>query len=145
MLKTPSIVTISLVALVSVLGLAGLTTVGFNLLSSPQPYPHASRSAVRAPVVALTLRKDCGQWTLITKSLYTAPQSEVQVIGWFRSNGWMQNYKFEDSVLRQTDRQWAGVGLATAQEIHVENAPGGPQLGAHLVSTTQMTVSIGKC
>ena len=120
-------------------GLLSLLAVG--IFGLPDQYPHASLAGVRGPSLQAELRGGCLQWTWLSKTLYNSTDNQAQVLGWFKDHGWMTNYRYDDSVLRQTSRHSGSVGVAAAEEIFVETGAG----GARYVASTQMTMSFGKC
>jgi hypothetical protein len=107
----------------------------------PGPYPNAARSQLRLPSQHMDFRGSCWQWTLVDKSYYTAPQDQAHVLTWLKQAGWMGNYRYQDSVLKQTSRRYGPIALARVHEIFVQ----GRSAGAALVSTAQTTLSIGRC
>lgn len=133
--------------IVTALAVGGLLAAGLlsllavSLFGLPGQYPHASLSGVRAPSLRAELRGGCLEWTWLSKTLYSAAGNQPQVLGWFKDHGWMTNYRYDDSVLRQTSRQSGSVGIAAAEEIFVETGAG----GARFVASTQVTLSFGKC
>ncbi len=124
-------------------GLAGLSLLALLAWSlvAPPPYPLAARSGLRPPAAHFDVRGDCVQWTIIDKAYYTAPQDQAHIIRWLKQAGWMENFRYDDSVLKQASRQYAFVHVARVREIFVEARAG----GAGLVATTQTTLSFGSC
>lgn len=110
--------------------------------AAPTPYPGGLRNRLNPPSLTLIRQQSCLAFSWVNKSFYTTAQHQADVLAWLRGHGWMKNYRFNDSVLRQSARQLGSdLQLFTSQEIFVEDIAA----GAHFVSTTQTTVSVGQC
>lgn len=133
--------TVFVLAAASLTILTLIAVLAWNLLAPTSPYPGATRTHLRWPSSFIDVRGSCIQWTTVSKTYYTAPQDQAHVIGWLKQAGWMGNFRYDDSVLKQTSRQYGLLYVAWVNEIFVESRAA----GANLVSTKQMTLSVGRC
>jgi hypothetical protein len=122
-------------AFVSIAALIGLAS------NTSKPYPTATYTSMRIPVINSQVRRNCLTLILVNKSCYTVPDKHKEVIGWLEDEGWMGNFRNADSVLQQSSKNFLGLTFGRVQKIFVEDQ----SVGANLVWTTQTILTLGNC
>lgn len=108
--------------------------------SSPSAYPRWSVSNVRPPVSHISLNGSSLEWVMVNRTNATSSDSPTQVLQWFKDQGWMSNFRYDDSVIRQSNRRFGIVAISTVEEVFV----GSRSPGAYVTSSTQMVIVVGR-
>jgi hypothetical protein len=133
------------IALVCALGIAAVVSGAIMLVASaarPSPYPNSTFDGWGKPAVTVAWEKDCLEWITVTKGLYRSSDDPGQVLDWYKGQGWMENFRLNDSALRQSGWRVGGLmRVRLAQETYVER----PRQATLILATTQMMIGLGNC
>lgn len=121
---------------VVLLGAAAVAALSFRAAS-----PLSSITAVRMPDVQVGWRGNCLQSSALLKSHYASQLEPDRIIDLLKTQGWMANYRYGDSVLKQRVGKAGPIAWSTVREIFVEAGSG----GSHYVDTQLILVMIGNC
>jgi hypothetical protein len=109
-------------------------------ITSPSAYPRWNISNIQRPISHIALNGSRLEWVIVNRINATASDSPAQVLQWFKDQGWMENFRYSDSAIRQTDHRLGIMTLSTVEEVFVD----GRSPGAYITSTTQTVIMIGR-
>jgi len=109
-------------------------------ITSPSAYPRWNISNIHRPISHIALNGSRLEWVIVNRINATASDSPAQVLQWFKDQGWMENFRYSDSAIRQTDHRLGIMTLSTVEEVFVD----GRSPGAYITSTTQTVIMIGR-